>query len=81
MEYTFIAKTLAGLEPVLEKELLQLGAQEVTTIQRGCSFRGDTALLYKANYLLRTAIRVLMSIDHFGAYDERELYDAIRLVP
>jgi len=34
------AKTFAGLENELEKELISLGAEDVKVIKRGCTFRG-----------------------------------------
>jgi len=58
------AKTFAGLENELEKELISLGAEDVKVIKRGCTFRGDEALLYKVNYLSRLAIRILKNITY-----------------
>jgi putative N6-adenine-specific DNA methylase len=76
-----IAKTFQGLEEVLGKELMGLGAEEVTPITRGVQFSGDKKMLYKANYMCRTALRVLMPVSSFLAKDETMLYDGIRQVP
>ena len=57
-----VAKTFKGLEPVLAQELIELGADEVQIERRAVSFKGDKALLYKANLCLRTASRVLVPI-------------------
>lgn len=72
-----IAKTLYGLEPVLYQELQELGATDLQTLTRAVQFTGDMAMLYKANYHLRSAIRVLVPIHHFRAGDERRLYQEI----
>ena len=75
--FAMIAKTLPGLEPVLEQELLALGAQNVTQGRRMVSFAGDLAMLYKANLHLRTALRILKPIYEFEAEDPDLLYAAL----
>lgn len=57
-----VAKTFKGLEEVLAQELIELGANDVQIGRRAVSFRGNKALLYRANFCLRTAIRVLVEI-------------------
>ena len=57
-----LAKTFKGLEEVLAQELIELGANDVQLGRRAVSFRGDKALLYRANLCLRTALRVLVEI-------------------
>ena len=57
-----LAKTFKGLEEVLAQELIELGANDVQIERRAVSFRGDKALLYRANFCLRTALRVLVPI-------------------
>lgn len=57
-----LAKTFKGLEEVLAKELIELGANDVQLERRAVSFKGDLALLYRANLWLRTAIRILVPI-------------------
>ncbi len=57
-----LAKTFKGLEEVLAQELTELGADEVQIERRAVSFKGDKALLYRANLCLRTAIRVLVPV-------------------
>jgi putative N6-adenine-specific DNA methylase len=74
---TFIAKTISGLEEVLATELRQLGASEVAVLRRAVSFKGNKALLYKANYWLRTALRILVPLTSFDIADEKELYTKI----
>lgn len=74
----FIAKTLAGLEPVLAGELRALGATGIRELKRAVAFDGDTRMLYRANYELRAALRILVPIHSFPAYNERDYYEAIR---
>ena len=57
-----LAKTFKGLEEVLAKELIELGANDVQLERRAVSFKGDLALLYRANLWLRTAIRILVPV-------------------
>ena len=57
-----LAKTFKGLEEVLARELIELGANDVQIERRAVSFRGDKSLLYRANLCLRTAIRILVPI-------------------
>ncbi len=80
-EFEMIAQTLYGLEDVLAKELADLGATSITTHNRAVRFTGDTALLYKANLCLHTALRILVPIASFHVRDEHELYGAIHDMP
>lgn len=76
----FIAKTMYGLEPVLAEELRLLGASGIQEVKRAVVFEGDTRLLYKANYCLRSALRILIPIHSFEATNEKEFYNGIRNV-
>lgn len=69
-----IIKTLFGLEDVLAKEITSLGGTQVKKLTRAVSCEGDTALLYRANHELRTALRVLVPIHVFEAKNEKSLY-------
>lgn len=73
-----IAKTFMGLEPVLARELTAIGAMDVTPGRRMVSFRGDKAMMYRANIQLRTAIRVLKPISHFRARSADEVYAEVK---
>lgn len=77
-KFEMVAKTFQGLEDVLRDELIDLGAEDVEMGRRMVSFRGDKAMLYKANLCLRTALRVLKPIAKFSASDPDELYDFVR---
>ena len=80
MEQEFIAKTFMGLEPVLAKELTQLGANNVQIGRRMVSFTGDKELMYRANFQLHTAIRVLKPIRHFKAKSADDVYEEIKKI-
>ena len=73
-----IAKTFMGLEPVLAKELTQLGADNVQIGRRMVSFTGDKEMMYRANFSLHTAIKILKPIKHFKALSADDVYDEIK---
>lgn len=79
-EFELIAKTFMGLEPTLAKELTQLGANNVQIGRRMVSFTGDTAMMYKANFQLHTAIRILKPILHFKASSADDVYEAVKKI-
>lgn len=69
-----IARTLYGLEEVLAGELREIGAEEIRTANRAVIFKGNKRLLYRANYLSRTALAVLMQISEFSIKTKDDLY-------
>ncbi len=73
-----VAKTFQGLEGVLANELRALGASEVAPGNRMVSFKGDKAMLYKANMCCRTALRILKPIYTFRADNPDRLYEAVK---
>ncbi len=79
-EFEIIAKTFQGLEGVLAKELTALGAHNVQEGRRMVSFTGDQEMLYRANFCLRTAVRVLKPIKHFRAEDAEQVYEAVHSI-
>ena len=78
--YELIAKTFMGLEPVLAKELTQLGANDIQIGRRMVSFTGNKEMLYRANFQLRTAIRILKPIRHFKAKSADDVYEEIKRI-
>ncbi len=71
---SYTATTLAGLEEVLAQELIEIGANEVQVARRSVYFSGDQKLLYKANYCLRTALRILVPVDSYKIHSADDLY-------
>ena len=76
--FELIAKTFQGLEEVLAQELIELGANDVQIGRRMVSFSGNQEMMYRANFCLRTAVRVLKPISHFRARNADEVYKAVK---
>ena len=77
-EFELIAKTFQGLEEVLAGELTEIGANNIQIGRRMVSFTGTRETMYRANYALRTAIRILKPLKHFKATTADEVYDAVK---
>ena len=78
--FEMIAKTFQGLEEVLAQELTALGANDIQIGRRMVSFSGDKEMMYRANFCLRTAIRILRPIKHFTAQNADEVYEQIKAI-
>ena len=75
------ATTFYGLEQVLAGELRQLGARNIKLANRAVYFEGDLGFLYKANYNLHTALRILRQLKSFGKiYKAEQLYHAVAAI-
>ncbi len=79
--FEMVATTLFGLEELTARELTRLGAENVTIKNRAVSFTGNIGVLYKANYLLRTTLRVLIPFATFEVSSEQDLYDKVKTIP
>ncbi|MGY6560948.1 MAG: THUMP domain-containing class I SAM-dependent RNA methyltransferase [Luteibaculaceae bacterium] len=73
----YLAKTMHGLETLLQQELQLFGATEIEPTTRGAFFKCDLKTLYKLHLGSRYALRFLKPILSFKAYNEKELYDKI----
>ena len=80
MTTELIAKTFQGLEPLLAQELTELGASDIQIGRRMVTFAGDKEMMYRANFCLRTAIRVLKPIKQFKAKSADDVYDAVKAI-
>ncbi len=69
-----VAKTAYGLEDLLVEEIKAIGGEHVTKLNRAVSFKGSNKLIYKANYMLRTALRIIKPILEFEARHEERFY-------
>ena len=69
-----MAKTLEGLEEVLERELIVLGARNTRILTHAVSFDGDKSLMYAANFRCRTALRILRHVTSFSFTSEMEFH-------
>ena len=80
-KFKIVAKTFAGLENVLADEIKGIGGESVSVERRAVSFYGDQELMYRANFHLRTALKILKPIAEFDVADRDELYDRSKSVP
>ena len=78
--FEMVAKTLFGFEELLEKELKQMGAQNIKKGVRHVKFVGDKGFMYKCNLGLRTAIKILKPIAQFSVKNETDLYEKVKSV-
>lgn len=76
--FGMVAKTLYGLEDVLAEELTAIGADDVQIGRRMVSFSGDKAMLYKANFNCRTALRILKPVAEFKADNADAVYTGVK---
>lgn len=79
--FNMVATTQQYLEPILVKELQQLGAENVEKHNRAVSFTGDLKTLYNANLKCRTALRILVPYTKFTVRNEADLYTEINKLP
>lgn len=76
--FPMVAKTMAGLEEILAEELTVLGADDIEIGNRMVSFRGDLAMMYRANFHCRTALRILRTVYEFKARTTDEIYKKVK---
>ncbi len=74
----YVAKTFAGLEHLLAHELVAIGANDIDVHTRSVSFSGDKSIMYKANYLTRTSLRILKEIARFNVTGQVSLYEGVK---
>lgn len=72
--YQLVTKTAAGLEEVLAAEIKALGAKNVRLLHRAVLCEGNKELMYRINYTVRTALKVLKPFKTFYAKSEDQLY-------
>ncbi len=78
---TYVAKTMFGLERLVEDELKSLGVTKTKVLRRAVEFHATKKQLYQANYLLRCAINILEPIHSFEAFSEDEFYKKVKSFP
>ena len=76
--YQLITKTAAGLEDVLAAEIKALGAKNVRPMHRAVICEGNKELMYRINYEVRTALKVLKPFKNFFAKNPDELYKKVK---
>lgn len=77
-DINLVITTLFGLEEVLAAEVRSIGGRNVTVLNRAVSCVGDLGFMYKCNFLLRTAIKVLKPIKTIRFRDDENYYRAVK---
>jgi len=72
--FRLVAKTSFGLEQVLANEIKAIGGQNIELGNRAVYYEGELKIIYKSNYFLRTALRVLKEIEFFHFKDVDQFY-------
>ena len=72
--YKLTAKTYSGLENILAEEIAKIGGKNIKPGLRAVFYDGDLEVIYKSNYYLRTALRVLREITFFQFRDIDQFY-------
>ncbi|AYO57390.1 RNA methyltransferase [Chryseobacterium sp. 6424] len=74
-------KTFFGLENVLAEEIKKLGGRDIEIKNRAVNCEGDLGFLYKINYSARTALKIMVPVLTFKAWDESRFYDKLFAFP
>ncbi len=73
-DFKLIAKTTAGLEEVLANEVKNIGGKNISLGKRAVFYEGNLETIYKSNYLLRSALRILKEIEYFRFKNVDQFY-------
>ena len=76
--FKMVAKTIFGLEEICAGELRKMGAENINLHNRAVSFEGNIGVMYKANLMVRTALRILVPVHEFTVNNEHEFYNEIK---
>ena len=72
--FRLAAKTSSGLEQILANEIKAVGGKNITLGNRAVFYEGNLEIIYKSNYFLRTALRVLKEIEFFRFKNVDQFY-------
>lgn len=72
--FRLAAKTSSGLEQILANEIKAIGGKNITLGNRAVFYEGNLEIIYKSNYLLRTALRILKEIEFFRFKNVDQFY-------
>ena len=79
-DYNFVVTTLFGLEDILADEIRSIGGRDIKILNRAVNCTGDLGFMYKCNFLLRTAVKVLVPIEMVRFRDDTSYYKAIKKI-
>lgn len=80
MRRTYFATCAPGVEPVLHEEGKALRLAKLERQVGGLRFEGERRDAWRANLLLRTAVRVLERLERFNAPDGDALYNGVQAI-
>ena len=69
-----VITTFAGLEEILAEEIQNIGGTDISIGKRSVKFTATKEIIYRANFELRTGLRVLINIHKFRVDSEKRLY-------
>ncbi|MCR5208103.1 MAG: class I SAM-dependent RNA methyltransferase [Eubacterium sp.] len=81
MDMLMTAPCLLGVEGLVADELKLMGAGEVKAENARVFFRGDEAMLARANLRSRFSERILIVLDRFYATSFEELFECVKALP
>ncbi len=67
--FKITAKTFSGLENILADEIKKIGGTDIIQGHRAVFYKGSLETIYKSNYYLRTALRILKEVNAFSFKD------------
>jgi putative N6-adenine-specific DNA methylase len=73
-------KTFFGLEQILAEEIKKLGGRNVEIKNRAVNCEGDLGFLYKINYSTRTALKILIPVFEFKAFNQHQFYSKLSAI-
>ncbi|WP_080778556.1 THUMP domain-containing class I SAM-dependent RNA methyltransferase [Chryseobacterium phocaeense] len=73
-------KTFFGLEQILAEEIKKLGGKNVEIKNRAVNCEGDLGFLYKINYSARTALKILVPVFEFKAFNQHQFYNKLSAI-
>ncbi len=73
----FIAKTFEGLEKVLYVELTKNKFSNLQILRRAVSFEGNIDEIYRANYVVSLALKILCEIAKEKVLNDKDLYNLV----
>lgn len=72
--FRLAAKTSSGLEQILADEIKAIGGKNINLGNRVVYYEGNLEIIYKSNYYLRTALRILKEIEFFRFKNVDQFY-------
>ena len=81
MVYDLIASAAFGVESTVKRELSWLGVEDAKAENGKINFKGDEAMIMKANLWIRTADRIYINMGKFRAETFEDLFHGVKAMP